>query len=95
MPYFIIASEVLMPQTDLVYFRFMTASHSEFHIKWMAQLHSQPAAHTIAVIVPDDHQCETVNVVTRYIYFNPRRVFIHWCTAVHQIPNGLVAMISA
>jgi hypothetical protein len=23
------------------------------------------------------------------------KVFIHWCTAVHHIPNGLVAMISA
>jgi hypothetical protein len=30
-----------------------------------------------------------------YIKFTPSFYFIHWCTAAHHIPNGLVAMISA
>jgi hypothetical protein len=31
----------------------------------------------------------------RMIFAKPSPRIIHWCTAVHHIPNGLVAMISA
>jgi hypothetical protein len=30
-----------------------------------------------------------------YILLQSSPMFIHWCTTVHHIPNGLVAMISA